>query len=137
MTAIPERIMQEAKDAVRANFDIGNPWSETIARAILAAEERATQRERERCAETMDEVKAVFDMMDGDGVRARTFEDLPEDAVVEAVCERFGYGAVMDAAARLWFRKDQIGAFVSGPCAVTVRDIKTQLAAIMQKENGE
>lgn len=41
----------------------------------------------------------------------------PEDRQVEALCEVFGYGAVMDAAARLWARKDPVGAFyVAGEC---------------------
>jgi len=45
----------------------------------------------------------------------------PEDAEIEALCERIGYGAVMDAACRLWHRKDPVGSITMGPCAVTVR----------------
>lgn len=40
----------------------------------------------------------------------------PEDAAVEALCLRFGYGAVMDAASRLWARTDMLGAFYVGGC---------------------
>lgn len=40
----------------------------------------------------------------------------PEDAAVEALCLRFGYGAVMDAASRLWARTDMLGAFYIGGC---------------------
>ena len=40
----------------------------------------------------------------------------PEDAAVEALCVRFGYGAVMDAASRLWARRDMLGAFYIGGC---------------------
>ena len=40
----------------------------------------------------------------------------PEDPHVEALCERYGYGAVMDAASRLWARKDSLGAFFIGGC---------------------
>ena len=36
------------------------------------------------------------------GSLERTDLDAPEDAAVRALCERVGYGAVMDAAARLW-----------------------------------
>lgn len=50
----------------------------------------------------------------------RTDINAPEDAVVQALCERIGYGAVMDAAARLWGRKDGVGAFTVGPCRGTV-----------------
>lgn len=40
----------------------------------------------------------------------------PEDTAVEILCERYGYGAVMDSAARLWARKDPRGAFYIGGC---------------------
>jgi len=40
----------------------------------------------------------------------------PEDRAVEALCEAHGYGAVMDAAMRLWIRKDPMGAFFIGGC---------------------
>lgn len=39
-----------------------------------------------------------------------------EDPEVLALCERIGYGAVMDSAARQWRRKDAVGAFTTGPC---------------------
>lgn len=45
----------------------------------------------------------------------------PEDVEIERLCERLGYGAVMDAAARLWVRKDPIGALTVGPCVATVQ----------------
>ena len=49
-------------------------------------------------------------------VRAQNL-NAPEDRHVEAICETFGYGAVMDASARLWARKDPRGAFyVAGEC---------------------
>ena len=40
----------------------------------------------------------------------------PEDAQVRALCERIGYGAVMDSAARQWAQKDPMGAFYIGGC---------------------
>ena len=40
----------------------------------------------------------------------------PEDPHVAALCERYGYGAVMDAASRLWARMDSVGAFYIGGC---------------------
>ncbi len=40
----------------------------------------------------------------------------PEDPHVYVLCERYGYGAVMDAASRLWARKDSMGAFYIGGC---------------------
>jgi hypothetical protein len=38
---------------------------------------------------------------------------------VIALCERHGFGAVMDAAARAWRARDPIGAFLVGPCIRT------------------
>lgn len=52
--------------------------------------------------------------------------DASEDAAVEALCRRYGYGAVMDAAARLWQREDPSGAFVVGPCRGTLASILKQ-----------
>ena len=43
--------------------------------------------------------------------------DAPEDAEVEALCKKHGYGAVMDAASRLWARTPHGGgAFYIGGC---------------------
>ena len=44
----------------------------------------------------------------------------PEDELVAALCERIGYGAVMDSAARQWRKKDPVGAFLVGPCIGSV-----------------
>ncbi len=41
----------------------------------------------------------------------------PEDPEVKAICERIGYGAVMDSAARQWAEKSPEGALTVGPCA--------------------
>lgn len=53
-------------------------------------------------------------------MRAQTI-NAPEDAEIEHLCERLGYGAVMDAAMRLWMRKDPLGAFIIGDCAGNTR----------------
>jgi hypothetical protein len=47
---------------------------------------------------------------------ARRHLNAPEDPHVYVLCERYGYGAVMDAASRLWARKDSMGAFYIGGC---------------------
>lgn len=46
----------------------------------------------------------------------RRYINAPEDPHVAVLCERYGYGAVMDAASRLWARKDSLGAFYIGGC---------------------
>jgi hypothetical protein len=55
-----------------------------------------------------------------DNANARRDFRAPEDAEVERLCERIGYGAVMDAASRLWMKKTGGGAFVCGPCYDTL-----------------
>lgn len=55
----------------------------------------------------------------------------PEDAAVEALCLRFGYGAVMDAASRLWARTDMLGAFYIGGC-IGFRAEEEALAALAE-----
>lgn len=51
-----------------------------------------------------------------DAARRAKYVQAPEDEAVRQLCEQFGYGAVMDAAARLWARKDPRGAFYIGGC---------------------
>lgn len=38
-----------------------------------------------------------------------------QDKEVLALCERLGFGFVMDSAARQWAERDSIGAFTVGP----------------------
>ena len=66
---------------------------------------------------------------------ARTALNAPEDPNVEALCERYGYGAVIDAAARLWARKDPKGAFYIGGCIGGSDESQalTALRAMMEK----
>ena len=44
-----------------------------------------------------------------------------EDDQIWHLCERIGYGAVMDSAARQWRRKDDKGAFLVGPCVLVAQ----------------
>jgi hypothetical protein len=63
----------------------------------------------------------VRDMLHQSASRLAVFPpgSVPEDAAVIALCERHGFGAVMDAAARAWRARDPIGAFLVGPCIRT------------------
>ena len=61
----------------------------------------------------------------------------PEDKRVEALCEEIGYGAVMDAAARLWARKDSLGAlYIAGEC-LSCRDLETEAGEIRRAALNE
>ena len=42
-----------------------------------------------------------------------------EDAAIERLCLLYGFGAVMQSAARQWLARDPIGALTVGPCAVS------------------
>jgi len=63
----------------------------------------------------------------------------PEDAAVEEICEKYGYGAVMDAASRLWARKPYgSGAFYVGGCIGFKSDdeARAALAAAKAVQHG-
>ena len=64
-------------------------------------------------------LREVIELIDLD----RTDITAPEDEHVAALCRMYGYGAVMDAAARLWSREDPNGALTVGPCRIIVRHV--------------
>lgn len=73
--------------------------------------------------ESLEEARYLFNLCDPNGDRLAEFGNaLSEDAAVCALCERHGFGAVMDSAARQWRAKDGVGAFTTGPCVATVQD---------------
>lgn len=105
-----------------ASGKINGSWGEVMANArfiaaardlvpALAAEAAALRDEvaRLRKVETW-QIKMRADAM------TRRHMNAPEDQHVAALCERHGYGAVIDAASRLWARKDCMGAFYVGGC---------------------
>ena len=63
----------------------------------------------------------AVETMDYEGDRARGISDSYTDPRISQLCDALGYGAIMDAVARMWFLKDSIGAFVTGPCAGTMK----------------
>lgn len=103
MTGAEETIAQLQAETEGGDSDI----------ALLEAKLSDAERERGRMMEALT-------LCDPEGHRQVIHS--PQDAGVGELCERIGYGAVMDAAARLWRRKDPIGAFTCGPCVLTVRD---------------
>jgi len=72
------------------------------------------------------EALEVLNLSDPEGHRAARIS-APEDAEILVLCERVGYGAVMDSAARQWRRKDPIGAHTTGAAVQTVKDTVAQL----------
>jgi hypothetical protein len=54
--------------------------------------------------------------------RALSIVDLI-DVEIKQLCEKYGYGAVMDSASRQWILKDSVGAlYVAGEC-LNIEDI--------------
>jgi hypothetical protein len=67
------------------------------------------------------ELCEIIELMDIDGER-QGIKDY-RDTHVRIMCEEYGYGAVMDSAARQWREKDPIGAFMVGPCVALIRKV--------------
>lgn len=61
-------------------------------------------------------------------MRAKHITDDRIDDIVKALCDKFGYGAVMDSAMRQWLRKDERGAIITIGCMSVCR-------AALQKES--
>lgn len=61
--------------------------------------------------------------------------NVPEDHLVLPICEKWGYGAVMNSASRLWYRKDPFGAQMGGPC-VSVAESSIKEARKVLSEIG-
>lgn len=119
MSDLVERILSR----IGSEFDGECHLSEAEAREIC---DRITALEKENAElrKALDETAEVLDLMDSDGVRAAAFNNVPEDGLIRELCERIGYGAVMDSAARQWFKKDSVGAITTGTCAGTLRNLK-------------
>ena len=72
----------------------------------------------------------VLELCDPEGEGAKHIH-APEDPMILDLCERIGYGAVINSAARQWWLKDPSGAQTNGPCAGTVRKILSQLRSAL------
>jgi hypothetical protein len=106
-----------------------------LAALDAARAEAGALRERvETLTAALVEAEDVFELCDPDGGRLTIHA--PEDAAVRALCERIGYGAVMDSVARQWRSKSirdggGIGAFTTGPCVGTVQSTLKQIRAAL------
>jgi hypothetical protein len=89
--------------------------------------------ENERLREVLEECDKILNLSDGEGSRAKNIT-APEDAVVKSLCEKWGYGAVMDSAQRQWFLKDGNGCHTTGACASTIRAVSKKLTALKGKD---
>jgi len=70
-----------------------------------------------------ERLREVLSLIDATDERAKNILYGRLDLPVRSLCDRFGFGAVMDSAARLWYLRDPDGALTVGPCAATVREV--------------
>ena len=79
------------------------------------------------------EIKDVTDSLADNDSRVETIKD-NRDAEIKEMCEKLGYGAVMDAASRIW-QKDKehgkLGAFIITECVGTTRHRLKRLEAAL------
>lgn len=88
-----------------------------------------TDQEKE-LIEILQETRVMLEHCD-EGRAGRV--NAPEDAYVRELCERIGYGAVMDSAQRSWELKDAIGCFTCGPCLSTVRSLLKRIDKVLEE----
>lgn len=86
--------------------------------------------------EAAREALEVLNLSDPKGIRAERIH-APEDAEIFQLCERIGYGAVMDSAARQWRRKDPIGAHTTGAAVATVQRTVKMLTDALKSKRGK
>lgn len=107
---------------------------------MRARRSEADLTERLRIAEeALVEVEEVLNLSDPDGRRLAI--RAPEDLPVAVLCETWGYGAVMDSAARLWRLKPlhsggDLAAHTHGAAAGTVQDTLAQVRAALAAIRG-
>lgn len=108
------RILEIAKDYV--NDPSVRPWIQDLylAAKTLATENAPLVRERDELREHLQ-----FAVNDTDA-RLSVVDSRIDDTVYD-LCEKNGYGAVMDSAARQWQKKDGYGAFYIGGCIALAR----------------
>lgn len=99
-------------------------------RAIrLVAEQNATieglRAQLRRAAAALNEAIVCLEMADPEG--RHVWLVAPEDHLIRDLCERRGYGAVIDSAVRQWRRKDPVGAHTQGMCVETLTMLLKQL----------
>lgn len=80
------------------------------------------------------EVRELVDMQDSAlslKVRAENIK-APEDAEIKKLCERIGYGAVMDSAARQWYLIDPVGCHTTYHCYGVVKQVTETIRAALK-----
>jgi hypothetical protein len=124
----------EARKKLHMVSFMGEGYALVEKRAMEAeAHADALQREVERLREAAN-VQTIYRAQHW----LRRHMTAPEDAEVEVLCERHGYGAVMDAASRLWARKPHgSGAFYVGGCIGFTSDEEARAALDTRSEQGE
>lgn len=117
--------------AVKAEYtDLVNMYEKDTDK--LRAELEQARAENRRLRESLEyTVELLQDSIDPGDFTA------PEDIDVLRLCEFWGYGAVMNSAARLYRDKDKEGAFTVGDCIVIVKDVIAKARAALAGKDGK
>lgn len=127
----PDSDLKRARSSIkRALQRIADPLHKRIAELEHLLEMTRIELEADvgRLREAWETMTSTVDF-DGD---RQGLHDL-RDPEIRALCERIGYGAVMDSAARQWREKCGIGAFIIGPCVGTALAAREALAGTKEK----
>lgn len=84
------------------------------------------------CHATLNEVVTLLELTDPYG--RRQGEAAPEDGIILQLCERIGFGPVMDSVARQWRVRDPDGAFTVGPPIRLVQLVLLQVLQVLEFE---
>lgn len=88
--------------------------------------------------ETRDKVERALEWAEKhrkDAILRASVIRAEEDPLVRVLCEKYGYGAVMDSAARQWMFKDKSGAQFVGGCLADTSAAEA-LAALRAEKEG-
>lgn len=77
----------------------------------------------------LEQARELLELCDPSGKRAEHIH-APEDEFIRNLCERVGYGAVMDSASRQWRSRDELGALGAHTCGPSVSSVRLGLKRI-------
>ena len=95
-----------------------------------------------RLRKVLKKVLEILLLSDPEGHRAAGIH-APEDPLILDLCERIGFGAVMDSAARQWRNSPAhdgigaIGAHTTGACVGTLRSLVAEVRAALNPRQGK
>jgi predicted nuclease with TOPRIM domain len=109
-------------------------WKESL--NIANAEIAQVKTENQKLRETLYETTQVL-QQEYENIVKRIDIKAPEDLAVKELCEKHGYGAVLDSTARQWYLRYGNSSQVTGECMVTVINIVKSAKQALQEPTNE